>query len=106
MWRLLPLSLLVACAVTDPFQPTSSDGPVAAESRVLQVVEMPLGLAQPVMEGEPARRPFRDFNVSGWLDENGYWGVHAEVSHGRIRCATYETGVQIGRGRPACSAGI
>ena len=27
----------------------------------------------------------------------------AEVSHRRLRCGTYETGVQLGSGNPACS---
>lgn len=103
MWRLLPVCLLAACVVTDPKKSASTDSAPAAQSRVLQVMELPIRLPQLVTEGEPIRRTFQDFNVSGWLDEKGNWSIRSEVSHGRIRCATYETGVQLGKGRSACS---
>ena len=38
-----------------------------------------------------------------WLDENGNWHLRSEISHGRIRCASYEVGVQLGKGVPACN---
>ena len=41
--------------------------------------------------------------MQGWLDETGAWHIGTEVHHGRLRCGTYETGIQLGRGKPACS---
>jgi hypothetical protein len=37
-------------------------------------------------------------------DAGGAWHMQREVHHGRLRCGSYETGIQIGRGAPACSA--
>ncbi|UCC56703.1 MAG: hypothetical protein JSU75_02790 [Gammaproteobacteria bacterium] len=41
--------------------------------------------------------------MQGWLDETGIWQFSMEVHHGRLRCATYETGIRLGKGNPACS---
>ncbi len=103
MWRLLPLCLLVACVATEPRKSNPGEGARAAPTRVVRVMDLPLQPPRVIVEGEPVRWTFRDFNVSGWLDENGDWHVRSEVSHGRIRCAAYEVGVQLGKGLPACS---
>ena len=102
MWRLLPLCLLAACVATEPKKSTGP-GSAAAQTRVIRVLELPLQPPRVIVPGDPSRWTFRDFNVSGWLDERGHWNIRSEVSHGRIRCATYEVGVQLGRGLPACS---
>lgn len=102
MWRLLPLCLLVACVATDPKKSTSSSA-AGAQARIVRALELPLQPPRVIVEGEPSRWTFRDFNVSGWLEEDGTWNIRSKVSHGRIRCAIYEVGLQLGRGRPACS---
>ena len=103
MWRLLPVCLLVGCVATDPFKSSSPEGVSMAQARAVRVMDLPLQPPKIVVEGEPVRWTFSDFNVSGWLDENGNWQIHSEVSHGRIRCATYQIGVQLGKGLPACN---
>lgn len=104
MWRLLPLCLLVAACVTTGPKQTASDGGVAGtQPRVIRALELPLRPPTLIVENEPARWTFEDFNVSGWVDEQGLWSIRAEISHGRIRCAIYQVGVQLGKGLPACS---
>jgi len=103
MWRLLPLCLLVACVATDPKKSASSGGGSSVQPRVIRALELPLRPPTLIVEGEPSRWTFQDFNVSGWVDEHGLWSIRSEVSHGRIRCATYEVGIQLGQGLPACS---
>lgn len=103
MWRLLPLCLLVACAAIDPDRSTSGGGSAGVQPRIIRALELPLQPPRLIVQGEPSRWTFRDFNVSGWVDEKGFWQIRSEVSHGRIRCAIYDVGVQLGRGRPACN---
>ena len=103
MWRLLPLCLLVACVATDPKKSASSGGAVGTEPRVVRALELPPRPPALIVEGEPSRWTFQDFNVSGWVDEQGLWSIRSEISHGRIRCAVYQVGIQLGKGVPACS---
>lgn len=103
MWRLLPLCLLVACTATDFRKSTLGGGDAPAHTRIIRAMELPLQPPPLLVEGEPVRWSFRDFNISGWVDENGFWNIRSEISHGRIRCASYEVGVQLGKGLPACS---
>lgn len=103
MWRLLPLCLLVGCVATNP-DTSSGDGSSGTTGwRIVRTAEMPLESSGTTVEGQSSKRTFRDSNVSGWLDEKGNWNIRAEISHGRIRCATCEVGIQLGRGLPACS---
>ncbi len=103
MWRLLPLCLLAACAAINPIKSTSDGSVTGVQPRIIRALQLPLHPPTLIVQGEPSRWTFRDFNVSGWVDENGFWDIRSEISHGSIRCATYEVGVQLGRGRPACS---
>jgi len=57
----------------------------------------------PDAQGQPSRRVFQARSVQGSLDETGGWAVTTEVTHTRVRCGTYETGIQIGRGDAACT---
>jgi len=103
MWRLLPLCLLVACVATDPNRSASVEGGTGAQPRIIRTLELPLRPPTLIVEGEPSRWTFQDFNVSGWVDDQGLWSIRSEVSHSRLRCATYEVGVQLGKGLLSCS---
>ena len=104
MWRLLPLCLLLgACVTTDSTRSTSGGESTSAQPRVIRALELPLQPPALIIQGEPSRWTFHDFNVSGWVDEDGFWNIRSEISHGRLRCATYEVGVQLGKGLPGCS---
>ena len=95
MWRLLPVLLLVSCAANEEKQPD--------QGRIVRLVELPLTAATQSVAGQPSRRTFEKQGIQGWLDATGAWQIKAEVNHSRILCGTYETGIQLGRGNPACS---
>ena len=102
MWKLLPLCLLVSCAVNDQ-QQTVDGGSQSGQARIVRQVELPLESTTVSITGRPARRVFQRQGVQGWLDETGAWHIEGEVEHGRLRCATYRVGIQLGRGKPACA---
>ena len=102
MWRLFPVFFLVSCAANDANRPDSGESQ-PAQGRIVRLVELPLASAAQTIAGQPSRRTFEKQGIEGWLDETGAWHIKAEVHHGRIRCGTYETGVQSGRGNPACA---
>lgn len=102
MWKLLPVLLMVSCAVNDQQQPDG--GNQSGQGRIVRQVELPVEPSVQAMRGQPAKKTFQRQGVQGWLDDAGTWHIRSEVHHGRLRCATYETGIQLGRGNPACSA--
>ncbi len=92
MWKLLPVLLLVACATNDPQQ-----------ARIFRQVELPVSSVGPALDNQPARKTFQGKGIEGWLDQTGAWQLKGEVHHTRLRCGSYELGIQLGRGSPACS---
>ena len=72
MWRLLPLCLLVACATNESHRSASGESGAGTHSRIIRTLELPLQPPALIIQGEPARWTFSDFNVSGWVDEDGY----------------------------------
>jgi len=48
------------------------------------------------------KKKFQDGNFSGWLSTDTNWYIKGRVPHPRLLCATYELGVQLGKGAPAC----
>ncbi len=102
MWRLLPVFLLVSCAADDVKQPAHGEHQ-PDQGRIVRLVELPVVSSTQSVDGQPSRRTFEKQGIKGWLDETGVWHIEAEVHHGRLRCGTYETGIQLGRGNPACS---
>jgi len=102
MWKLLPVCLLVSCAVNDQ-QQRAGGGNQPDQAGIVRQVELPLASSAASIHGQPAKKTFQRQGVEGWLDEAGAWQLEAEVDHGRLRCATYETGIQLGRGTPACA---
>lgn len=102
MWKLLPFCLLVSCAVNDQRESAAGDKP-SVQARIVRQVELPLEPASVSISGRSPRRVFQRRGLQGWLDETGAWHIEGEVEHGRLRCATYEMGIQLGRGKPACA---
>jgi hypothetical protein len=103
MRRLLPLLLLAACAAQDP-QPNASSEQEAGQGRVVRQSQFPLGEASGGGSGQLARRSFQGRGMQGWVDESGAWHLSGEVHHDRLRCATYEAGVQFATGGPGCAS--
>jgi len=48
------------------------------------------------------KKSFADNDTEGWLQQNGDWYIKGMVTHTRLRCATYQLGIQLGKGSPAC----
>jgi hypothetical protein len=95
IWKLVPLMLLVSCAI--------NDGNQAGEWRIVRQHKLPLVSFAETAVGQQPGQTFRTVGLQGWLDRSGTWRIKAEVQHSRLRCAAYETGIHLGRGRPACS---
>lgn len=102
MWRLLTVCLPASCAVNDS-QRTAADNDEPNRGRIVQQVTLRLGPAAAGVDDAASRRAFRQRGTHGWVDDTGTWQIEAEVRHGRFLCATYEAGIQLGRGDPACS---
>ena len=102
MWKLLPVCLLVSCAMNDQAPPASGENQ-PAQGRIVQQNDLRITPAEQTGPDQPARITFRQQGMSGWLDETGAWQIRREVRHNRLRCGTYETGIQLGRGSPACT---
>lgn len=102
MWRLLPVFLLVSCAVTDQ-QPPADGESQPNEGRIVRQIKLPLASSAQAVSGQLSTKTFQRQGVEGWLDETGAWHIEVDVHHGRLLCGNYETGIQLGRGKPACS---
>ncbi len=102
MWRLLPIILLASCAATGP-ENTASDPNTSTNQRTVNVVEIPLAAFSGSKVDADSSRGFSRGDTQGTIRGNGSWELRRPVTHTRLRCATYETGIQLGRGTPACS---
>ncbi len=102
MFRLLPVLLLASCAAHDQQQPDSVDTQ-SDQGRIVRQFELPLASSVQSAAGQPARKTFQIKGMQGWLDQTGSWQIMGEVHHGRLRCASYEVGVQYGSSSAACS---
>jgi hypothetical protein len=102
MWKLLPVCLLTSCAVNDQQQPASNEN-LSSQFRIVRQVELPVESSTQTISGQPSRKIFQITGLQGWLDETGAWHIKGDVHHGPLRCGTYEMGIRLGRGNPACS---
>jgi hypothetical protein len=101
-WRLLPLVFLVSCAADQPRQ--GSEGEAGAGGyRIVSVQNLPLAFSTETMAGAPRTQLFSRQDVQGRIEESGSWTIRKKVSHSRLLCAVYESGIQLGRGAPGCS---
>lgn len=103
MWKLLPLCLLVSCAVNEQQQPAGGENQ-SAQGRIVRQLELPVAVSAQTIDGRSPRKTFGSQGMQGWLDDTGAWQLKGEVHHGRLRCGSYQTGIQLGVGNPACSA--
>ena len=102
MWRLLPAVLLVPCAAQAPGNSVggarSSDG-----SRIIGTIDLPLTPTSRPGAKQPAAKEFQGRDTQGHVDESDAWSIRKAVAHTRLRCATYETGIQLGQRNADCS---
>ena len=102
VFLLVVCCLLASCAANDQQQAASGENQ-PAQGRVIRQIDMPLVSSAQTISGQPSRSTFQKQGIQGWLDETGAWHISGEVDHSRLRCATYEMGLQLGRGNPGCS---
>lgn len=102
MWRLLPALLLASCATQQP-DDNVVESRSADSSRIVQTLDLPLTLLQTPGTRQPAAKAFQRGDTRGQVSESGAWNIRTAVTHTRLRCATYETGIQLGQGNADCS---
>lgn len=96
---LIAMVLAAGCA-TPGSNPGSAD---RQTPRVLTLADLPLA---PAAAGGPdgaGARPFGSGPIQGRLDASGAWRLRGEITHRRLRCATYELGLIAGRGDTSCN---
>lgn len=71
-------------------------------SKIVKSIDIRLIEKTHFNKNEPVKKVFKDFEYEGWFNSEGDWNIQGKVTHGRLRCATYELGVQLGKGSPAC----
>lgn len=106
MWKLLPIILLVSCTATD-HKGTAADGNSTDGHRIVNTLNLPLNQATKPGTGQALSREFSRGGTQGWIQQTGDWHISRQVVHTRLLCATYETGIQLGKGngigKQACS---
>ena len=102
MWRLLPFLLLVSCAAQAPID-RLGDAASPVGSRTVATLDLPLTPVTTAGARQPATKAFQGRDVEGEVGASGAWSIRAAVTHTRLRCATYETGIQLGQGNADCS---
>jgi hypothetical protein len=88
------IGMLGGCATEQASDVTPSAEAPSVVRALVQPLEPPRGTA-----GE---REFTAGSSRGALDAAGNWRLRAEISHPRIRCATYQVGMRFGVGDAAC----
>lgn len=86
MWKSLFSSLLVFYAVAGAEL-------AVAEPRIMTSLELAV----------EASGTFGRGNAQGLVREDGTWQLRYTVFHSRLRCGTYETGIQLGKGAQGCA---
>ena len=102
MWKLLPIILLASCTAAD-HKETASDENRPDTHRIVNTLDIPLNLPSKPGTEQPLTREFSRRGARGWIQQTGAWHISSAVVHTRLRCATYETGIQLGKGNPACT---
>lgn len=100
MWKLLPVLFLVSCAAQEP-DDTVPEARGSESPRIVGTLDLPLSPNAGAQQ--PATKEFQRRDTRGWIRETGTWRISAAVAHTRLRCATYETGIQLGQGNADCS---
>ena len=102
MWKLLPIMLLVSCAANEQRGDATNEEP-SNGPRIVNTTDLVLDPSSKSGSDDSAVRKFHGIETRGSLDETGAWNLSTAVTHNRLRCATYETGIRLGKGNPACT---
>ena len=101
MQRLLFIIGLLAIGGCATDEAARSDGSQDAP-RIIQETRLPLRAERAGAQPAERRWTFVSQSIQGTLDGSGAWSLRAEIDHPRLRCATYEAGVRVGRGDASC----
>lgn len=71
-------------------------------SGVMNNTKLPLVQSIQINKAQAIKKSFQGDTVEGWLQQNGDWFIKGTVTHSRLRCATYQLGLQLGKGNPSC----
>ena len=96
---LVAVVLAAGCA-TQGSNPSTADGQAP---RVLAVADLPLAPAAAGGSDGAGAKTFGSGPIQGRVDASGAWSLRGEITHRRLRCATYELGLIAGRGNSACT---
>lgn len=102
MWKLLPIILLASCTTIDHKDAVSGDNEPGTY-RIVSILDVPLKLSSKPHTEQAVSKVFSQRETRGRILQTGAWNISSVVVHTRLRCGTYETGVQLGKGNPACS---
>lgn len=97
----MKISIVFVCSVIGLLGSTSIYAD-SDSSEILNYVDLRLTERTRYNENTPVVKVFKDFNFSGGFSSDGDWKIKGSVSHSRLRCGTYQLGVQLGQGNPAC----
>ena len=88
---------------TTDHKETVSDDSRAGAYRIVNTLDVPLKLSSKPNAEQAVSKEFSQGEARGSIQQTGVWNISAVVVHTRLRCGTYETGIQLGIGNPACS---
>jgi hypothetical protein len=103
MWRLLAALLLVSCAAQEP-NDNAAEARSPDSSRIVGTLDLPLTPAPAPGVRTSATKEFQGRDTRGQVNASGTWSIRTAVTHRRLRCANYETGIQLGQGNADCSS--
>jgi hypothetical protein len=101
MQRLLVIAGLLAVGGCASDQAARSDGSQDAP-RIIQETRLSLNTVRAGAQPAERRWTFTAQSIQGSLDGSGAWSLRTEIDHPRLRCATYEAGIRVGRGDASC----
>ena len=95
------LFLLIASpAHSDQFDPVQNDTGIIGG--VSNNTQLPLIAVMQGNNSQASQKSFQGNEVEGWFQQTGDWYIKGVVAHHRLRCATYQLGIQLGKGNPSC----
>jgi hypothetical protein len=99
LFTVMALMLVTGCTTQDSTRPKTARNP----PRIIRQIDFPLRLGGEAPQAKDGAKSFRSGATRGWIKHSGGWNLTTEVSHSRLRCATYESGIRIGHGDASCT---
>ncbi len=73
-----------------------------AYTGAVRKVDLPLVAETQFNPKQALKKSFEASDLKGWLSADSDWFIEGTVTHQRLRCASYELGIQLGKVSPAC----